>query len=112
MNARDKGLIYCKVCKKAFDQKDHLVEHEDSYIASRKRYKCTVKLPNNTLCGCQYKACESLRTHMNNAHKKKLSQGSYTKNENVTWETLEEYKSHIATKEPVGMYQVTDAPQK
>ena len=49
---------------------------------------------------------------MNNAHKKKLSQGSFTKNENVTWETLKEYKACIATKEPVGMYQMTDAPQK
>ena len=49
---------------------------------------------------------------MNNAHKKKLSQGSYTKNENVTCETLKEYKACIATKEPVGMYKVTDAPQK
>ena len=70
------------------------------------------KLPNDTLCGCQYKAHGSLQTHMNNAHKKKLSQGSYTKIENVTWETLEEYKACIPTKEPVGTYQVTDAPQK
>ena len=112
MSMREKGFKYCKVCKKAFDQNDHLVEHEDSHITSGKGYECTEKLPNNTLCGCKCKAHGSLQTHMNNAHQKKLSQGSYTKNEKVTWETLEEYKALIATKDPVGMYLVTDAPQK
>ena len=85
MNTHDKGLKYCKVCKKTFDEKDHLVEHEDSHITSGKRYNCTEKLPNDTLCSCQCK---------------------------VTWETLKEYKACIAAKEPVGTYQVTDAPQK
>ena len=60
MNAHDKGLKYCKVCNKAFDKKDHLVEHEDSHIASGKRYKCTEKLPNDTLCSCQYQTHGSL----------------------------------------------------
>ena len=70
MNTHDKGLRYCKVCKKAFDQKDHIAEHEESHITSGKRYKCIEKLPNDTLCGCQYKACGSLQTHINNVTKR------------------------------------------
>ena len=46
MNAHDKGLRYCKVCKKAFDQINHLVEHEDSHITSGKMYKCKMPLKN------------------------------------------------------------------
>ena len=60
MKMHYKGLKYCKVCKKAFDQKNHLVEHKDSHITSQKRYKCMEKHSNDTLYGCQYKACGSL----------------------------------------------------
>ena len=89
MTAHDKGLMYCKVCKKAFDQKDHKDEHEDSHIINGKRYKCTEKLPDGMICRCQYKAWGSLRTHITNAHHKKLSEASYLKNEDMTNSELE-----------------------
>ena len=93
MIAHDKGLMYCKVYKKAFDQKDHKDEHEDSYIIYGKRYKCTKKLPDDMICRRQYKARGSLCTHITNAHHKKLSEASYLKNKDVTWETLDQFRA-------------------
>ena len=98
MSAHDKGLKYCKVCKKAFDQKDHRDEHEDSHIISSKRYKSTEKLPDDMICGCQYKAWGSLCTHITNAHHKKLSEASYLKNKDVTWETLDQFRAQTRPK--------------
>ena len=45
------------------------------------------------ICGCQYKARGSLRTHITNAHHKKLSEASYLKNEDMTWDTLDESRA-------------------
>ena len=112
MTAHKKGLMYCKVCKKAFDQRDHKDEHEDSHIISSKRYKCTEKLPDDMICGCQYKAWGSLHTHITIAHHKKLSEARYLKNEDVTWETLDQFRAQTRPKEPVGTYQIKDAPTK
>ena len=110
MSAHDKGLKYCKVCKKAFDQKDHKDEHEDSHIISGKRYKCTEKLPDDTICGCQYKAWGS--TRITNAHHKKLLEASYLKNEDMTWETLDHFRARTRPKELVGTYQIRDMSTK
>ena len=94
MTAHNKGLMYCKVCKKAFDQKDHKDEREDSHIINGKRYKCT----DDMICGCQYKAWDSLHTHITNAHHKKLSEASYLKNKDMTWETLDQFRAQTRPK--------------
>ena len=74
-------------------QKDHKYEHEDSHIISGKRYKCTIKLPDEMICRCHYKAQGSLCIHITNAHHKKLSEAGYLKNEDVTWETLDQFRA-------------------
>ena len=68
------------------------------------------KLPNDMICGCQYKAWGSLCTHITNTHHKKLLAASYLKNKDVTWETLDQFRARTRPKEPVGTYQIRDAP--
>ena len=43
---------------------------------------------------------------------KKLLEASYLKNEDVTWETLDQFRVRTRPKEPVGTYQIRDAPTK
>ena len=61
---------------------------------------------------CQYKAQGSLRTHITNAHHKKLLEAGYLKNEDGTWETLDQFRAQTRPKEPVGTYQIRDMPTK
>ena len=63
------------------------------------------------ICGCQYKAWQSTYS-LSLTHTTKNSEASYLKNEDVTWETLYQFRAQTRPKEPVGTYQIRDAPTK
>ena len=59
-------------------------------------------------CGKKYRLKGSLCTHVTNAHKSKLDNTFYIKDDNVTHETFDDYKERTKAKTPVGTFQVVD----
>ena len=86
VHSEDK-ILECQVCSKVYDDQDHLDEHEDSHI-NESRYTCMVKLNNNQICRKKYRLKGSIRYHLKNAHKKQLNITYYTKDLNVTYDTM------------------------
>ena len=53
--ADERGILYCKVCKKPYDDKTHLEEHQDKHTKEH-RYTC-----KETMDGVKY-ATEHIRS--------------------------------------------------
>ena len=68
--AHKKGLLSCRICSKQFEDKNHLDEHEDIYVVSRKHYKCLEKTQDGTECGSLYSHKGSLCAHVKDKHGK------------------------------------------
>ena len=47
------GILYCKVCKKSYDDKNHLVEHEDKHTKEH-RYTCKETVEGVGVCNKTY----------------------------------------------------------
>ena len=104
------GILYCKVCKKSYNDKNHLVEHEDKHTKEH-RYTCKETVEDVGVCNKTYQLQGSIRTHMRNAHNKPLLASNYhTKDEkDLTYETLQEYQKCTAKKTSIIPYTVNDA---
>ena len=55
-------------------------------------------------CDKKYMVKGSLRTHMHNAHDRGLIAGSYLKDENVQWETKDDYLKQMTKQKVIGSF--------
>ena len=74
--AHEWGILYCKVCKKSYNDKTHLVEHEDTHTKEHRK-TCKETLEGSQVCHHTYLVQGSIRTHMRNAHNKPLMTRNY-----------------------------------
>ena len=104
------GILYCKVCKKSYDDKTHLVEHEDKHTMEH-RFTCKETLVSGGVCNRMYQVQGNIRMHMRNAHDGSLITRNYhTKDKKeLTYKTLQEYQKHTAKKNPSATYTVSSA---
>ena len=96
----------CRVCEKIYDDDNHLEEHEDKHILEPRYHCMIVSEVGQPPCGKKYMVKGSLQTHMHNAHDRGLVAGSYLKDENVQWETKEDYLKHMTKQKVIGSFKI------
>ena len=47
--AHERGILYCKVCKKPYDDKSQLEEHQDKHTKEH-RYTCKETMEGGKIC--------------------------------------------------------------
>ena len=57
-------------------------------------------------CGKMYTVKGSLQMHVHNAHDRDLVAGSYLKDENVQWETKDDYSKHTNKQKVIGFFKI------
>ena len=109
MKAHNEGtIVKCRVCHKLFDDSNHCEEHEDSHVF-KARYICVIVVnkESGAICNNRYHLKGSVRTHVQSAHKLKLEVGTYTKDENVTYESYDDFVERTS-KKSTGSFKVKD----
>ena len=95
--AHKKGLLFCHICSKQFEHKNHLDEREDIHVVGGKHYKCLEKTQDGMECGSLYSHKGSLRVHVKDKHGKTMAKLEYQRkdDQDITWESLEVYNARI-----------------
>ena len=109
MKAHNEGtIVKCRVCHKTFDNSNHCEEHGDNHVL-KARYTCViiVNKESGAICNKRYHLKGSVRTHVQSAHKLKSEVGTYTKDENITYELYDDFVKRTSNK-PIGSFKVKD----
>ena len=96
----------CRVCEKIYDDDNHLEEHEDKHVLEPRYHCMIVSEVGQPPCGKKYMVKGSLRTHMCNAHDRGLVAGSYLTDENVQWETKDDYLKCRTKQKVIGSFKI------
>ena len=108
MKAHNEGtIVKCRVCHKPFDDSNHCEEH-DSHVL-KARYTCVIvaNKESGAICNKRYRLKGSVRTHVQSAHKLKLEVETYTKDENITYQSYDDFVKRTS-KKPIGSFEVKD----
>ena len=93
MKAHNEGtIVKCRVCDKTFDNSNHCKEHEDSHVL-KARYTCVIVVnkESGAICNKRYHLKGSVRNHVQSVHQLKLEAGTYTKDENITYGSYNDF---------------------